>query len=169
MKRFKVAVRPRPSDITGVAKLAGLLALALIVPSIGLDQQFTGPMVNALLLISAVVVGLPGAIMVGALPSLVALARGTLPLPMAVMVPYIIFGNAALVGVFYLLHRRNYWLALVPAAIVKFGLLFFAVTYMVTVPPALAGMMQWPQLYTALLGGVIAWVVLGIGRLRLNR
>ena len=169
MKRFKVAVRPRPSDITGVAKLAGLLALALIVPSIGLDQQFTGPMVNALLLISAGVGGLPGAIRGGALPSLVALARGTLPLPMAVMVPYIIFGNAALVGVFFQLHRRNYWLALVPAAIVKFGLLFFAVTYMVTVPPALAGMMQWPQLYTALLGGVIAWVVLGIGRLRLNR
>jgi len=169
MKRFKVAVKPWPLDITGIAKFAGVLALALAIPGLGLDQMITGPLVNALLIVSAVTVGLPAAIMAGALPSLVALVRGLLPLPMAAMVPYIILGNAALVTVVALLHRHNYWVALGTAAVVKFGLLLGAVTYLVSVPAALAGMMQWPQLYTALLGGVIAWTGMGLYRLYRTR
>ena len=169
MKRFKVAVKPRPFDISDVAKFAGVLALALLIPSLGLDQMFTGPLVNALLIATTITLGLPAAVMAGALPSVASLVRGLLPLPMAAMVPYIILGNAALVTLIALLHRRNYWLALGAAAVVKLGLLFSAVTYLVTVPPALAGMMQWPQLYTALLGGVIAWAVLGLYRLYRGR
>lgn len=81
---------------------------------------------------------------------------------MAAMVPYIVLGNVALVCVFALLRGRNYWLALAAASGVKVALLYGAVTYLVSVPASLAVMMQWPQLYTALLGGVIAWTLLGL-------
>ena len=165
MRRFRVAVAPRTLNLVAVGKFAGLLALALLIPMFGLDQRFTGPLVNALLLISTITVGVPGAIMVGALPSVVSLARGTLPLPMAAMVPYIIVGNAALILVFATLRPRGYWLAVGVGAVIKFGLLLTAVNYLVAVPPSLAVMMQWPQLYTAVLGGVIAWGIIRFSRL----
>ncbi|MHB1414281.1 MAG: ECF transporter S component [Chloroflexota bacterium] len=162
MKRMKAGARPWSFDWAMVTKMALLLALGLLIPSFGWDQQVTGPLVNALLLVSVSTVGVVGAVMVGVLPSLMALVRGVLPLPMVVMVPYIILGNAALVVVFALLRSRNYWLGLSVAAALKAGLLALAVTNLVVVPANLAILMQWPQLYTALLGGVIAYTALGV-------
>jgi hypothetical protein len=162
MRRIRIHTARTTLDTVWLARLLLLLALAIAIPAMGLDQRLTGPAVNALLIISVVTSGLPGALGVAATPSLVALARGVLPLPMAAMVPYIVLGNVALVSAFALLRGRNYWVALAVASGVKVAVLYGAVTYLVSVPPSLAVMMQWPQLYTALLGGVVAWTLLGL-------
>ena len=70
-----------PSEITLFA------AAAAIVPSLGLRQEITGPLVNAMLLLAVGAVGIPSAMALGALPSIIAIGRGTHPLPLLPMVP----------------------------------------------------------------------------------
>ena len=97
--------------------------------------------------------------------------RGVLPLPMVVMIPFIALGNAVLVSVYAALRERNRAWALVAGAVAKFAVLFGSVTVLqlapltltvgatanaVAIPAALAQMMSWPQLATALGGGILA-------------
>jgi hypothetical protein len=108
-----------------------------------------------------------------------ALLRGVLPLPLMVMIPFIVLGNAALVGLYNALRSRNRWLGLIAGAAAKFSLLFITVTWLtarplslmiggaaqaVTLPAALAQMMSWPQFATALAGGLLAFGVLGLAK-----
>jgi uncharacterized membrane protein len=138
-----------------------LLALTLAVQFLGLPQWFTGPLVNAFLLLASLVSGIGSGVLVGLLTPWIALLRGILPPPLAPMVPFIMLGNALLVIIFSLVRRKKevLWLsivALVLAALGKYLLLSQAVRYLVEVPPRVAQAMQVPQLLTALGGGAIA-------------
>ncbi len=156
----RVTVRTtRALDWGLAARMVVLLGLTWLVPSLGLPQQVTGPVVNALLFLAVGSVGTGNAILVGGLPSMVGIAQGTIPLPLAAMVPFIVAGNAVLVVTFGLLRRRGFALAAVAAAVLKFALLYCAVTYVVRVPQPVATMMQWPQLFTALAGALLAFGV----------
>ena len=55
---------------------------------------------NAVLIIAAVLLSPFEAVLIGLVPSAVALSSGLLPLALAPMVPFIMIGNAILVGVF---------------------------------------------------------------------
>ena len=129
----------------------------MIIPSLGLRQEITGPLVNAMLLLAVGAVGIPSAMALGALPSIIAIARGTHPLPLLPMVPFIVLGNAAFVGVFGMLRGRNFALAAGVASVAKLAVLSLTATYVVHLPGPLAAMMGLPQLYTALAGAVIAY------------
>jgi len=163
----------------GAAKLAVALAAALAITNMGLPQYVTGPLVNALLLLTLEWGGLGQALVVGMVTPMGAALRGILPLPLWVMIPFIAVGNAAFVGGFHLLRGRNRAAALVAAAVVKFAWLYAAVTALVVwplqvavggnvatvaIPQALVNMMRWPQLSTALAGGVLAFGVQGLVR-----
>lgn len=165
--------------LTWSTALGFLLALTagLVIPLVGLPQWVTGPLVNALLLVTVLRLGVAPAILVGLVTPLSAAVRGVLPLPLLVMIPFIALGNATLVSVFGALRGRNSVLALGAAALAKFALLYAAVTWLVAqplslavaggtqvvnMPAAIVEMMRWPQLATALVGGAIA---LGIQRL----
>lgn len=144
-----------------LTRTAVLLALTLAVQSLGLPQWFTGPLVNAFLLLASLVSGIGSGVLVGLLTPWIALLRGILPPPLAPMVPFIMLGNALLVIIFSLVSRKKevLWLsivALVLAALGKYLLLSQAVRYLVEVPPRVAQAMQVPQLLTALGGGAIA-------------
>jgi hypothetical protein len=130
---------------------------AAVVPSLGLRQEITGPLVNAMLLLAVGAVGIPSAMALGALPSIIAAGRGTHPLPLLPMVPFIVLGNAAFVGVFGMIRSRNYALASGVASVAKLAVLSLTATYVVHLPGPLAAMMGLPQLYTALAGAVIAY------------
>lgn len=160
-----------------LARLGLLLVLALLVPSLGLPQAITGPLVNALLILTVETAGLGAALAIAMVTPLAALLRGVLPLPLMVMIPFIVLGNAMLAGVYNALRTRNRWLALAAGAVVKFLLLFAAVTWLVArplhlvldgaaqpvaLPVSLIQMMAWPQFVTALTGGLIAFGVLGL-------
>ncbi len=108
---------------------------------------------------------------VGVITPLSAALRGVLPLPLAVMIPFIALGNATLIVLFMALQGRQRGLAVIAAAVAKFALLSAAVAaltawpltlgtganaHTVVLPAAMAAMMGWPQLATALAGGLLA-------------
>jgi len=162
----------------GTHRLVGtliLLSLAVAIPSLGLPQHITGTAVNALLIIAVETVGVSRALWVGVAPSLVAWGSGILPAPLMVMIPFIIAGNALLVAIFGALRRTSYWLRVTTGAAVKCAWLWVTVTLVairpfsiqmgqdahpVMIPPAMAQMMSWPQLLTALAGGCLAYGLL---------
>jgi len=89
----------------------------------------------------------------------IAFWRGILPPPLGPMIPFIALGNAVLVIVYGLIGKRNKYVAVVLASVIKYLVLAGAVRLVVAVPPKIAQMMQVPQLITALAGGAIAIVL----------
>ncbi|NPV53766.1 MAG: ECF transporter S component [Firmicutes bacterium] len=148
-----------------ITQTAVLLAITLAVQMLGLPQPFTGPAVNAMLLLTCIYVGIAGGVIVGLLTPWIAFLRGILAPPLAPMIPFIMLGNAVLVIVFGL--ARRFWgkgvagsaAGIVIGAIVKYLVLSSAVRFLVEVPPKIAVAMQTPQLVTALVGGVAALVI----------
>lgn len=147
-----------------ITRTAVLLALTLAFQMLRMPQFFTGPAVNAMLFVAAGVVGIIGGVIIGALTPWIAFVNGILPPPLAPAIPFIMLGNAALVACFALLRRTESAavtaLGIAAAAVVKFLILTTAVRFLINVPPKVSVMLQVPQLYTALAGGAIAWIVL---------
>lgn len=162
-----------------LARLALAAALALAVTNLGLPQAAPDPLVNAWLLLTVEALGVSQAIVVGMLTPMGAALRGILPLPLVVMIPFIALGNATLVGVYGTLRRSHRGVVLVCGAVAKFAVLYVSVALLrarplvlagpggiqpVAIPEALWDMMRWPQLATALAGGVLALGVVGLYR-----
>lgn len=148
-----------------LVQFAVLLGIVTIAPLIG-QQAITGPIVNAMLFIAVLVLGTQNAILVGLVPSLIALSFGLLPAVLAPMIPFIMMGNAILILVFGFLKKRNYWLGVISASVLKFLFLFGTSSIVINlllkkeIASKVAIMMSWPQLFTALAGGVIAYLFL---------
>jgi hypothetical protein len=152
-------------EASSIVWLCAILAVITIAPLIG-NQYITGTIVNAGLLVAAAVFGFGGAFILCLLPSLIALASGTLPAVLAPMVPFIILGNILLVYFFSILRKSNYWMGLLSASLLKFSLLFFASNVIMDlfikkqVAAKIAVMMSYPQLITALAGGAVAFFII---------
>ncbi|AEE97758.1 ECF transporter S component [Mahella australiensis] len=143
---------------------AVLLAITLAVQMIGLPQPITGPAVNAMLILSAAFAGPISGIIIGLLTPLIAFMRGILAAPLAPMIPFIMIGNGTLVLLFWLGCRliKNLMgsvAGIVTGSVIKFLILSAAVNLIVSVPEPVAQAMQLPQLFNALIGGVIALIV----------
>lgn len=137
----------------------GLLIAAVIVPALLAhtphNQWITGIIVNAILFLAVWRLGIVNAMLVAALPSSIALVRGLLPAPIAIMIPWIIISNFILILAFY--SAKKYPLAgIISASVLKFLFLFAISTYFIKITSPLLIMMHWPQLFTALAGGLIA-------------
>jgi hypothetical protein len=139
------------------------LGILTVIPSFIHSQWITGPMVNAVLLISAVLIGPMEAVFLGLMPSTVALSAGLLPLPLAPMVPFIMIGNAVMIAVFHYSYKKNIYASIGAAALLKFAFLHFSVVLIMAklldskLTANLAMMMSWPQFVTAIIGGVVAY------------
>lgn len=166
-------------DWIGLARLALVAALALAITNLGLPQAVTGPLVNALLLLTVEGLGVSQAMVVGMLTPMGAALRGILPLPLVVMIPFIALGNATLVGVYGALRHSHRGMGLVCGAVAKFAVLSASVALLqarpltlagpggaqpVAIPEAVWDMMRWPQLATALAGGLLAFGAMGLYR-----
>lgn len=153
------------ANVATMAQFLVLLSAAIFAP-LAHNQLLTGSIVNATLFIAAATLGLEGAIMIGILPSFFALLAGTLPAPLAPLIPFIILSNAILVITFIYLKKTNFWLKAIAAASLKFIFLssvsFFIINLLFQgkIAAAAATMLSWPQLITALLGGALAYLVL---------
>jgi len=147
-----------------IALTSMFVGVAVIAPLIH-SQLVTGTIVNAALFGAVVLVGFRAACAVAVIPSLIALAVGTLPVVMMPMVPFIMGANIALAGVFALMRKTNFVLAAGIAAVAKFGFLVLSVNLILTavthgkMSAALVSMMGWPQLITALLGAGLAYML----------
>jgi len=155
-------------DLKSVAvktlQLSIFVALAVAAPYF-LNQLITGSIVNALLFISASVLGLESAFFLCLVPSLISLYTGLLPLALAPMIPFIMTGNALMVLIFSKFSKNNFWFGAIPAAFVKF--IFIWCAGMVLANSILHGiaknvllMISWPQLATAIAGSAIACLFL---------
>jgi len=155
-------------------RLAALTALTLAGELVGLPQILTGPFINTMLLLTALIVNPIGAVILGCITPGIALIRGQLPSVLAPVVPFIMIGNALLILIFtYLLKRirfqnNNYvvirhGLSLFFAAFVKFIWLALAAHLMLpiiiglNIPDQFIAAMTFPQLFTAIVGGIFAF------------
>lgn len=165
MNQIKTLVVNKKAVIFFAIQFTILIGIAATVPLIR-NQLVSGSIVNAVLFISVALFGIQNAILVGLTPSLFALSVGFLPAVLAPMVPFIMVGNTILVLVFGYLRKKNYWLGIVSAGFLKF-IFLFVVSSIATdliikkeIAQNTALMMSWPQLFTALVGGLIAYFVL---------
>jgi hypothetical protein len=165
----KIAVQV---NTRAIAKFLGLAGVATLLPFFIHLQWITGPIINAIFILTLFLVGIRSALVVCLIPSSIALAGGLLPAILAPVVPFIMIGNVILVlGVDWLYnHFKNevwgYWLGVIIGAGLKFIFLFASVNFIAKLlikqelAVKVAQMMSWPQLATAMTGGMIAWVVL---------
>lgn len=145
---------------------AVLLAVSIALPSFIHSQWVTGPIINAALLIALVTVGPMEAVVLGLMPSAIALSSGLLPIALAPMVPFIMLGNALLIMSFHYLRNQNYVLRLGVSAFLKLMFLHYSVVFIMkgfldnTIISKLMVMMSWPQFFTAVIGGAIAYPII---------
>lgn len=143
-----------------------LAFLTIFFPTFFHSQPITGSLVNMSLILAVFLIGLPGAVLLGIMPSIFALAFGLLPLALAPMVPFIIAGNVILIIVYRHLGKKNFGFAVITAAFCKFLFLYASVTLLLNFLPdksqllPLASMMGWAQFLTAFSGGILAFLVL---------
>ncbi|MBC7186264.1 MAG: ECF transporter S component [Calditrichaeota bacterium] len=162
MKRSKV-----------LARLSLLAALTVAGQAAGLPQPFTGPFVNAMLLVTVALVGWIPAVGLGCITPVVALLRGLLPAGLGLAVPVIALGNGLLVSAYAAMARL--WgrppaypgalagtVAVAGAALAKYLWLTLGVKVLLPfvlgakLPPSLVLVLTTWQLFTALAGGFAA-------------
>lgn len=147
----------------------GLTAVVAVLPHYVHNQFITGPIVNAVLFIAVVTLGVGNAILIGLIPSVVALISGLLPVPLAPMVPFIMISNAIMILTFSYFRKVNFWGGVIGGTLFKYAFLYLTSTIVVGLISnhniglkAAATMMAWPQIVTAIAGGVIAFGILKI-------
>jgi len=155
----------KKENVITSAQFALLMAAAMLAPFF-LQQSVVGSIVNAILFISVVLLGSRNAILVGILPSLVSLSVGLLPAVLAPMIPFIMTSNVLLILIFDFFRTKNYWLGIVVASILKFAFLLGSSSIIINLllnkaaASKVAMILSWPQLFTALAGGMIAFLFL---------
>jgi hypothetical protein len=160
----KAAAIPR-EKAWALVKFAVLLGVATLAPLLQF-QIVTGPLVNAMLFIAVVLLGVRSAILIGLFPSIIALSVGLLPAVLAPMVPFIMVANTILILIFGYLWERNFFGGVVAASIIKFLFLWGTSSIVINLlfkqelAANVAAILSWPQLLTALGGGVLAFIFL---------
>ena len=175
-------------QIRWITETAVLLALLICLQWLGsqipeqtIKQLVTGTLVNTVLAVAVLMVGYGSGIALGLISPILAFAL--MIAPNIVTVIPIMLGNAAFVVLLRLLHGKATWrgpVAVVTAAVVKFGILYLLVVQVIcgVAAPALLGqkvgdtvvlapkmlemlpaMFTWPQLITALTGGTLALLI----------
>jgi hypothetical protein len=170
--------------ITTTAVLLALIVVAQIIPFPGtvlLRQFFTGSLVNLILITAASSIGLSSGVTLSVLSPILAFLFGILAAP--VMIPVIIIGNVIVVVITWWFFKtaqnrknKNEMLVLVISgvilgAVVKCAFLWVTTAKIITpilvsksAKSALVHLlnlsMSWPQAIAALIGGILALLVL---------
>ncbi|MDO8668444.1 MAG: ECF transporter S component [bacterium] len=159
-------------NVQSMTRFVALAGVAMFLPFFIHLQWISGPIVNALLILILFLVGIRSALVVALVPSLMALAGGLLPAVLSPVVPFIMISNAIFVLSVDRIYdwskdsSRGYWIGVLVGAILKFLFLYISVSFIAKLlikqelAVKVAQMMSWPQLATAVLGGMIAWVIL---------
>ncbi|OGF27541.1 hypothetical protein A2303_01630 [Candidatus Falkowbacteria bacterium RIFOXYB2_FULL_47_14] len=159
-------------NIRETAWFLAMFGIASALPFFIHLQWITGPIVNAILIIVLFIVGVRSALVLCLVPSLLALSGGLLPAILSPVVPFIMISN-----VIFILSvewwyssikddKKGYWLGVFIGAGLKSLFLFGSVNLIgqlllkQELAVKVAQMMSWPQLFTAVTGGMIAWVIL---------
>ncbi|MDD4624771.1 MAG: iron hydrogenase [Candidatus Paceibacterota bacterium] len=162
---MKTQILAIPKEKIALFYFSVLFGISIVLPLFH-SQYVTGPMVNAVLFLSAVLSGSTGAMLIAMVPSVIALSTGLLPAVMAPAVPFIMLGNGILIAAFLSLQKKNFWIAAISAGFLKFVFLFGSSRIIAGLIVkkqtafAAAAMLGFPQLVTALAGAVLAYGIL---------
>jgi hypothetical protein len=155
-----------------------LIALTIVLQAVtaALGQLVTGSLVNLLLIVAVMICGLPSGIIVGLITPIAAKLFGIGPL--APIIPFIMLGNAVIVTVWHFVSKMSFankyvvrCMTVASGAVCKFvtlylGIVQLAVPYLLELQPkqaaVISGMFSVPQLFTALIGGGIAVLILPV-------
>ena len=180
-------------NIRLITETAVMLALLIALQALTkpMWQLVTGSCVNAVLAITALLVGMGSGIAVALISPVCAFLLGIAPNFVTVLP--IMAGNVCFVVLLRLIYGKALWrqpVALVTAAGVKFGVLYLLVVkvicgfassallgkkignIVVLAPPMLKklpAMFTWPQLFTALIGGAVALAITPVLKKALKR
>lgn len=162
-----------------ITRTALFIALTIIVQALTRSipnpagQYVTGSLVNLITIVAVLMNGLAGGVTVAALTPWLAFLLGVGP-GLIQVVPCIMLGNIALVLVWYFIAGKTdkvmpkYIIATVVGALVKFVVLYLLVVQLLIntlhiVPEkqsaVMSGMFSFPQLITAIIGGVLVIIV----------
>ena len=151
-----------------ITRTAVLLAVVVVVQLVGRslpnNNFIVGPLVNMCLLVAAMTAGVTGGITIAILSPLTSLINNNAPVAAALLPfsPVIALANIAFVLTFYFLYNKNKYIGLAAAAVFKFGLLFLGIRIFLNIfdfpkfTQKLFQLFSWPQLVTAIIGGIIA-------------
>lgn len=150
-----------------IAKTAMLLAIALVfqIGLKGVGQPLVGPLVNFVLIMCVYLVGTLSGVIVGLLTPLIAFFFGIVPF--FPIVPFIMVGNVLYVSFFSFFKERlssfKEIISIVLSSIIKCLFLAISIRYIVVLfvelPPKIIAAFSLPQLYTALIGGFLAFII----------
>ncbi len=160
------------SRTQNIAILGLLLSLTITIQLAGLPQPITGPVINAIFFICTFLLGLKSGLILAFVSPFSALIRGHLPPILFPLLPFIITGNAALVFVYHFIYNKLFYnkiagfisancAGILAASIVKFLIIASAVNWAIPllldkpVPKPFVLMFTFPQLLTAIAGGVL--------------
>ncbi|MGN1059499.1 MAG: ECF transporter S component [Clostridia bacterium] len=162
------------NKIRWITRTAIFLALLVLLQFVTkpLGQLVTGSVVNLLLAASAVLCGTAAGVVIALVSPFLAYFLGIGP-AFIQLLPFIALGNLTLVLTFSLLLKRSqtvaYWfMAIVSAALLKFIVLYLGVVQLAlplipniksTQLTMLTAMFSWPQLITAAIGGLLAFLL----------
>ncbi|MCX7771762.1 MAG: ECF transporter S component [Clostridia bacterium] len=163
-------------NIRFITRVAILLAITLVFQYLGRfmgpqNNFIVGPVVNAVLLIATQMTGLSGGLVIAIIaPIASALTNKAAIAPIILAFsPCIIAGNAILVLAYYFLKKRKKLVGVAAGAIGKSVFLYGAILIFIglmklnpKVGAALTLLFSWPQLVTAILGGMIALAILPV-------
>ncbi len=177
--------------IRWITETAALLALLVALQALTkpMGQLVTGSCVNTVLAVAALFVGLSGGITVALISPVLAYLLGVAP--QILTVPAIMAGNAVFVALLHFVAGKDgkniprqivAWLA---AAAAKFAALYVIVVWLICgvlaesllasgvlktpMLKALPATFSWPQLFTALIGGAVAMLILPVLRKALHK
>lgn len=165
--------------VTLLVQSSLLLAVTIVFQFIGskipgLNQYLVGSIVNAVLLTTTYICGTFYGAAVGVLTPWTALLVGQLKPQMVPFIPFIMAGNAIYVIVFGLLCKKTNigkYIGILSGAALKFAFLYLSVNKLIhlfalklspQIQKNLAVSMGMIQLFTALIGGAIALVLIEI-------
>lgn len=172
-------MRTNKKRILWITRTAIFVALLVVIQAatapLGITL-ITGSLVNLILIVSVMTCGLSSGLVVAVISPVIAKLAGIGPL--WVLIPFIALGNCILVITWYLVCKRllkekitGYIIALVTGAAAKFLVLYITIVQMMlplflNLPEKQAGAIttafSLPQLFTALIGGALAILVLPI-------
>jgi len=148
-----------------IRTLVPVLSTVPIFGPFNLSQLIVGALVNLTLIITTWYIGFWSGAAVSVLSTVIAFAQGQLPFPQ--MIIAVSAGNLILCLIVWLFRKPKLRLpGMVLASVVKPGLLWLLVTQiMVSFAPNekvaanISVMFSWPQIITALIGGILALLI----------
>jgi len=163
-------------DTRTLTRTAILLGVTMAIQSLRMPPPITGPLINAMLVLTTLTVGMLAGVFIGLLTPWVAFTVGILPPVLGPAIPFIMVGNAALVlvmGAAVRMGRKGRFpqgerLGQVGGVIVggfaKYLVISSAVRFLIEVPAPVAAVLQLPQLFTAWTGGGLAVAIIWTAR-----